>query len=357
MERVPKFINAAVLRKINKPLSIEKLEIPQLKRGQVLVKIEYSGVCHSQLMEYQGKRGHDKYLPHLLGHEGSGRVVAINKNVTKVRPGDSVILGWIKGDGIQAEGAKFVSNGEIVNAGPVTTFSDYSIVSENRLVPLPASLPKDIAVLFGCAIPTGAGIVVNQIKPEAGSSVAVLGLGGIGLSSLLALNIFDLKQIIALDINKEKLKFAEEFGATHLVNTLETDPLKEVLRITNGLGVDYCIEATGKTKMIQNGFSMVKKFGGKCIFASHPPKNERISIDPFDLISGKEIKGSWGGSSHPDSDIPIFADYYNKGLLILDKLVKKTYKLNQINEAFNDLENGKVFRPIIRFNDKKIDSL
>ena len=352
MEKIPRFINAAVLREQNKPLSIERLEIPKLKKGQVLVKMFYSGVCHSQLMECKGKRGHDKYLPHLLGHEGSGKVVALDKNVSKVKNGDKVILGWIKGNGIQAEGAKFFSGDEIINSGPVTTFSDYSIVSENRLVAIPKSLPENIAVLYGCAIPTGAGIIINEIKPKAGSTVAVLGLGGIGLSSLLALNIFDPRAVIAIDINKKKLAFAEEFGATHLINTMKTDMLNEVMRITNGVGVDYCIEATGITKMIENGFSLVKKFGGRCIFASHPPKNDRIRIDPFDLISGKEIKGSWGGNSQPDLDIPKFAKYYDEGLLPLDKLVEKTYTLHQINEALNDLESGKVFRPIIKFNAK-----
>ena len=162
----PKSIRAAVLTKLGNPLEIiEGIEVPELRPGQVLVKVSYAGVCHSQLMEARGKRGDDPFLPHMLGHEGTGVVVEIGEGVTKVKVSDHVVLGWIKGEGADAGGTKYMApNGQIINSGGVTTFSDYTVVSENRLVPLPEGTPDDLGVLYGCALPTGMGIVLNEIS-------------------------------------------------------------------------------------------------------------------------------------------------------------------------------------------------
>ena len=341
-------MKGAVLWEVNKPLIVEtEIKIPELKSGQVLVKLEYSGVCHSQLMEARGKRGKDIYLPHLLGHEGSGQVVAIGDSVKKISVGDLVILGWIKGKGENVSGSKYQLGGKNVNSGPVTTFSTYSIVSENRVVPLPSGVPKDIAVLFGCALPTGAGIILNEIKPEKGSIILFMGLGGIGLSALMACSLFECETVIAIDINEEKLSLAQKFGATHIINSLDVDPLKEVKDITGGLGVDYSVEAAGRVETIEMAFKMLKRNGGKCIFASHPEADKKICLDPFELISGKQIQGSWGGSSNPDNDIPRLAELYLQSRLPLELLLTKTYTLEEINEALYDLEVGNVFRPLI----------
>ena len=169
---IPTHMRGAVLWETGRPLRVEnQIEVPILQHGQILVKLAYSGVCRSQLMEVRGKRGKDVHLPHLLGHEGSGQVVASGNGVSKVSPGDWVILGWIKGHGIDACGAKFRLDDQEINSGPVTTFSTYTIVSENRVVPLPTDVSKDVAVLFGCSLPTGAGIIMNEIKPKKGSSI------------------------------------------------------------------------------------------------------------------------------------------------------------------------------------------
>jgi S-(hydroxymethyl)glutathione dehydrogenase / alcohol dehydrogenase len=345
---IPKHMKAAVLWECGKPLSIEnEVEIPELKSGQVLVKIAYSGVCRSQLMEVEGQRGEDKYLPHLLGHEGCGRVIHTATDVTKVSTDDWVILGWIKGEGINADGAKYKLDDKIINSGGVTTFSTYTIVSENRVVPLPEGLPKDISVLFGCALPTGAGIVLNQIKPKKDSSIAFIGLGGIGLSGLMAAMAFECKNIIAVDISAEKLTLAKEFGATHTINALNSNVLQEINKITNGVGVDYSVDAGGKVETIELAFESVKNNGGLSIFASHPEDGKKISISPFDLILGKNIKGSWGGACSPDKDIPILADLYKIKLMPLEKLVTKKYKLDDINIALDDLKHSRVFRPLI----------
>jgi S-(hydroxymethyl)glutathione dehydrogenase / alcohol dehydrogenase len=349
---IPTHMKAAVLWECGQPLSIEsEVEIPELMSGQVLVKMAYSGVCRSQLMEVEGERGEDKYLPHLLGHEGCGKVVHTAVDVTKVSADEWVILGWIKGEGLNADGAKYKLGDKIINSGGVTTFSTYTIVSENRIVPLPKGLPRDISVLFGCALPTGAGIVLNQIKPKKNSSIAFIGLGGIGLSGLMATKAFECKNIIAVDVSDEKLKLAKEFGATHIINASTSNVLKEINNITGGMGVDYSVDAGGKIKTIELAFEAVKKNGGLSIFASHPEAEKKISIDPFDLISGKNIKGSWGGASRPDKDIPLLAGLYKKGMMPLEKLVTKSYKLDEINIALDDLKNSKVFRPLIVMDD------
>ena len=345
------FFSSAVLEQLSVPLSIcSNIAIPELSRGQVLVNVAYSGVCHSQLMEVRGARGEDKFVPHLLGHEGTGRVEAVGDGVTKVKPGDWVVLGWIKGTGLEAGGAKYSHAGRIINAGGVTTFNEMAVVSENRLVLLPHGVPLDIGVLFGCALPTGAGIVTNTIKPVAGSTVAVFGLGGIGLSALMATQLFDCAQVIAIDINPDKLALAKEFGASHVIDARQPGLLEQIRKMTGGVGVNYSIEATGRAQTIELAFDAVRRGGGLCVFASHPAHGSRISLDPFELICGKRILGSWGGECSPDEDIPKFAELYRQGRLPLEKLITKRYRLDQINEALDDLEAQRVGRPLLEIS-------
>lgn len=341
---------AAILMDTSMPLSIHNIQTPSLEYGQVLVKIKYSGVCHSQLMEAKGRRGKDKWLPHLLGHEGTGVVKEIGSGVTKVAKDDKVILGWIKSDGINAKPAVYKLGKQNINSGNVTTFSEYSIVSENRLVKLPPNIPMDIGSLFGCAIPTGAGIVLNEIKPKDNSTIAIFGLGGIGLSALMATKLFKCSNIIAIDIEDFKLDIAKEFGATHTINSKNENVSDTIAEITNNQGLDYSIECSGIAKVIELAFKLVKNNGGLCIFASHPKNGDHISIDPFDLICGKQIKGSWGGSSKPDIDIPKIAKLYEEGKLPLEKLLGKRYTLDNIDDALDDLENRKTIRPIVEID-------
>jgi len=342
---------AAVLYELTRPLVVETdITVPPLLPGQVLVKVAFSGVCRSQLMEARGKRGKDPFLPHMLGHEGSGTVVEVGEKVGKVKPGDRVILGWIKGEGIDVPGTRYRHGNETINAGGVTTFSDYAIVSENRCVRLPDGVPLDIAVLFGCAIPTGAGIVMNRIRPEKGSTIAIFGLGGVGLSALMASQLFGCSSVIAVDVEEEKLKLALEFGATHSVNSTRCDPVQEVLKITGGKGVDYSVEAAGLAKTIEESFLSVRKFGGLCVFASHPQAGAKIELDPYDLICGRKIEGSWGGSSCPDRDIPLLAGLYLEGKLPLERMLSVRYPLEKINQALDDLENRKIVRALIEMN-------
>src|SRR6188472_3011018 len=177
---------AALLVETGKPLVLARIAMPSLKPGQVLVEIAFSGACGTQLMEIAGAKGEDKWCPHCLGHEGAGTVMEAGPGVTKVKLGDQVVLSWIRGEGMEAGGAVYDWDGKKVNAGGVTTFQRHSVVSENRLTLLPPDMPMDVAVLLGCAAPTGMGAVYNVLKAQPGDAVAVFGTGGIGLNALMA---------------------------------------------------------------------------------------------------------------------------------------------------------------------------
>jgi S-(hydroxymethyl)glutathione dehydrogenase/alcohol dehydrogenase len=295
---------AAVLIGINRPLQIEELTIPPLKKGQVLVKVAYSGICHSQLNEIYGLKGEDKFLPHTLGHEGSGVVSEIGQDVTKVKPGDHVVLTWIKGSGQDMPSTQYLrKDGSIVNSGAISTFMTQAVISENRLVPITNRMPLKEAALLGCAIPTGAGIVKNTAKLQLGQSVAIFGCGGIGLSAILAAKMVGASVIIAVDIREQKLTQAKEIGATHVIDASRHVVLEEIQTITGKQGVDFAIEAAGQKMTMEVAFKAVKDKGGLCILAGNLPTGQNISIDPFDLIKGKRIIGTWGGETDPDKDI------------------------------------------------------
>ena len=343
-------MKAAVLYELGAPLRLRTdVEVPAPARGQVHVRLAFSGVCRSQLMEARGGRGPDPHLPHLLGHEGSGVVLATGPGVTKVKTGDRVVLGWIKGAGLDPPGPRYRSGGETISAGAVTTFNEEAVVSENRCVPIPAGVPMDVAVLFGCAVPTGAGIVA-QIAPESGTSVAIFGLGGVGMAALMACVLHDCAQVIAVDVASDKLALASALGATACIDAAKHDPVAEVRKLTGGKGVDYAIEAAGFASTIEQAFAAVRERGGRCVFASHPRAGERISLDPHDLISGKRLEGSWGGGSDLDRDIPRFAELYRAKKLPLEKLIARRYRLDDVNRALDDLEAGRVGRPLIEID-------
>jgi S-(hydroxymethyl)glutathione dehydrogenase/alcohol dehydrogenase len=212
-------------------------------------------------------------------------------------------------------------------------------------------LPLREAALLGCAVPTGAGIVLNTARVGPGSSVEVFGVGGIGLSVVLAARLVKATCIIAVDVFHQKLEHARRVGATHLINARLQDPLATILEITGGQGVDYAIEAAGRLETMEASFRAVRDNGGLCILAGNLPRGARISLDPFDLIRGKRIAGTWGGESVPDRDIPIYADLYAAGKLDLSTLITDIYKLEEVNQALADLADGKVGRALIRMDD------
>lgn len=344
---MPRSTEAAILTETGKPLSLLSLEIPALAPGQVLVDVAFSGLCHTQLLEIRGKRGPDDYLPHALGHEGSGVVAEVGAGVKKVAPGDRVVLSWLKGGGADVPATVYQSGGMKINSGAISTFMRRTVTCENRVTPVPDALPLREAALLGCAIPTGAGVVRNTAGVGAGESVAIFGIGGIGQSAVLAANFVEAGAIIAVDVVADKLEQARRLGATHLINAREKDPLKSIMEITGGRGVDYSFEAAGMAETMETAFRCVRAGGGLCVLVGNLPFGERISIDPFDLIKGKRIAGTWGGESRPDKDIPFYADLYLTGKLKLEDLITHIYPLHEINTGFDELEKGMVQRALI----------
>ena len=339
-------MTAAVLEECGKPLKLLDLEIPRLKKGQVLVKIAYSAICRSQLMEINGSRGHDQWLPHLLGHEASGVVADVGAEVKKVKAGDEVILTWIKSSGIEASTPEYSHKGRTINAGPITTFSTYTIVSENRVTLKPNGLSLDVAVLFGCALATGSGMALNEIQPRESDLILVLGLGGIGTGALLTLLALGHKNIYAVDKDDAKCGFAKSLGVNVIKFTSERAFLSSVKSFVPE-GFDYCIEAGGSSRTIELGFETLNSSSGTLLFASHPPNEEHIKLKPHDLISGKNIKGSWGGAIEPDSDILRLSTLFKNSGAPLERLIQNKFELQQINQAVDLFSQGSIFRPIL----------
>ena len=343
---IPKYLTAAALFKINRKLRLVNLKIPKLKPGQVLVKIFYSGICKSQVMEIFGGRENKKWLPHLLGHEASGKVIQVGKNVKKVKPNDEVILTWIKSIGYDAKSPKFFYKKRKINAGKVTTFSNYSIVSENRLIKKPKILNFRESIFFGCAFPTGAGMVFNDIKVSKKDKIVLIGLGAVGLGTLLALKNKGVKNIIVIDKNKKKNNLAKKLGIKSFFSAINRKTIKKINNIFKD-GADICFESAGLTKTIEFGMKIVNK-NGKLHFASHPNNKDFIKLSPHDLIKGKKISGSWGGGSKPDRDIKRFLPILNKKIFNILNPDVKIYKLNEINHAIEDFRKNLIFRPIIK---------
>ena len=347
-QHIPKFLKAAALFKFNRKLRVINLKIPELKVGQVLVKVFYSGICKSQLMEISGGRENKKWLPHLLGHEASGKVIKVGKGVKKIKLNDNVVLTWIKSLGYDAISPKYFYKGKKINSGKITTFSNYTIVSENRLVKKPKKLSWKDAIFFGCAFPTGAGMVFNDLKITKKDKVILIGLGAIGLGTLLALKKKKINNIIVIDKDKKKLKLAKKLGVKNTFNEINNLVKNKILKIFEN-GADFCFESAGQTKTIEFGMKIIKN-NGRVHFASHPNSKSFLNIKPHDLIKGKKISGSWGGGSKPDRDVKKFSSILNKKKFNTQQLHCKIYKLNEINLAIKDFRNNFVFRPIIKMD-------
>jgi S-(hydroxymethyl)glutathione dehydrogenase/alcohol dehydrogenase len=338
---------AAILVETAKPLELWDIEIPPLRSGQVLVEVVYSGACRTQVMEAWGMKGEDKWLPHCLGHEGVGRVVETGTDVTRVEPGDLVVMSWLKAQGIEAGGVKYTSNGQVVNAGAVTSFQKMAVCSENRLSPLPDGVPADHAIMLGCALPTGYGCVVNTGRAKAGESIAVFGAGGIGQSAIMTAVALGLHPVIAVDVADDKLKMAKAFGADILVNPRSDDVLAAVKAATNGKGVDLAVEATGQPSIMAMAFESVRAQGGRAVIAGNAKAGEELRIPPGLLNQGKSLLGTWGGDSLPDRDFPKIAALMASKQIDVAPLLTRRYGLGDINAALVDLKDGRVGRPVI----------
>ena len=337
---------AAILVELNAPLVLDEIDIPPLDAGQVLVKVMCSGICGAQLGEIAGVKGPDKYLPHLLGHEGGAVVMETGAGVTHVREGDHVVMHWRKGAGIQARPANYDWNGRVVNSGWVTTFSDYAVVSENRLTVIPNEVDFEIAALMGCAVTTGLGLINNDAQVKIGQSVAVMGCGGVGLNVVQGAAMVAADPIIAIDIHDRKLEMAREFGATHVINSTQVDVREEVRKITGPAGVDVFVENTGLVRLIEQAYHLTAP-QGRTILVGVPRHDEDVTIHSLPLHFGKVLTGCEGGHTNPPVDIPRYLRLYRHGKLRLDDLITHRMPLESINEAIGLMRAGQVGRCVL----------
>ncbi|MGJ4897728.1 zinc-binding dehydrogenase [Bradyrhizobium oligotrophicum] len=336
---------AALLVQTGQPLVLAEIETPALKPGQVLVEIAYSGACGTQVMEWRGDKGEDKWVPHCLGHEGTGTVIEAGSAVTKVKVGDKVVLSWIKGTGIEAGGAVYDWDGKKVNAGGVTTFQRHAVVSENRLTLLPPDLPMDVAVLLGCAAPTGMGAVYNVLKVQPGDAVAVFGTGGIGLNALMAASLAGAMPVIGIDPNPTRRALAQIYGATHVIDAAG-DVLAEIKKIVPQ-GVDLAVESSGIPGVMDQAINSTRQQGGRAVVIGNAKHGAALTLNPGVFNQGKSLLGTWGGDSVPDRDYGRYGRLLSSGRFPVRDLLSKPYSLAQADQALQDLAAGKVGRPLI----------
>ncbi len=337
---------AALLVQTGAPLVLAEIDIPALKPGQVLVEIAYSGACGTQVMEWRGDKGEDKWVPHCLGHEGTGTVLETGSAITKVKAGDKVVLSWIRGSGIEAGGAVYGWGEKKVNAGGVTTFQRHAVVSENRLTLLPAELPMDLAVLLGCAAPTGMGAVYNVLKAQPGDAVAVFGTGGVGLHAVMAAALVGAMPVIAIDPNPTRRTLAPLYGATHVIDPSGADALAEIKKIVPQ-GVDIAVESSGVPAAMEMAVNATRQQGGRAVVIGNARQGAMLSLNPSVFNQGKSLMGTWGGDSVPDRDYGRYARLLGAGRFPVRNLLSKPYTLAQADQALQDLASGKIGRPLI----------
>ena len=344
----PRKIKAAVLVAQRAPLEVVELDLPEeLSFGQVLVKVHYSGICGAQINEIEGAKGPDKFLPHLLGHEGSGTVVAAGRGVKRVKPGDRVVMHWRQADGVQAEVPAYAWNGRKVNAGWVTTFNNYAIVSENRITPIPHDFDLRLAPLLGCAVTTAIGVVNNDAHVKIGQSVVVFGVGGVGLNIAQAAALVSAHPIVGIDLVDGKLDMARRFGATHCINSAKVGDLAAKIRmIVGNAGADVVVDTTGNARVIEQAYELTHA-DGKTILVGVPKKGDNISIYSLPLHFKKVLTGSHGGSAEPHVDIPRYIRLMQAGKLSLAGLVTHEFKLEQINEAIAVMRSAEAGRVLV----------
>ena len=329
------------------PLEIAEIELPsKLDYGQVLVRVLFSSICGAQLNEIDGVKGEDKFLPHLLGHEGSGMVEETGSGVSKVKKGDRVVMHWRQGSGIQSAVPHYLWGGKKVNAGWVTTFNEYSIVSENRLTAVTADIDLKTATLYGCALTTGYGVVHHDSHLESGESVVVFGAGGAGSGIIMMAKLVNAYPIVAVDINKFKLGMAMRFGASHIV--VNSQKIRADLeKIIGKGGADVTIDTTGINIIRELAYETASN-AGRTILVGVPKKGEKMAIDSFPLHFDKVLTGSFGGDVNPSLVIPRLIKLEEQGILRPEKMITKTYPLLKINEAIREVRTGDVIRVAIR---------
>ena len=371
-ERVIVKTRTAVLYAPGEPVRIEEIELDPPKEHEVQVRMVAAGICHSDYHVMSGEL--PTYLPMALGHEAAGIVEEVGPNVTSCKVGDHVVLSFIPSCGVCSfcvaghpnlceKGAATVSgpmldgtfrmhNGD-VNIGQfclVGSFSERIVVSDMSVVPIPDYYPMNRAVLVGCGVPTGIGAVIHRAKVTPGSTVMVVGCGGIGSNIIQGAALAGARMVIAVDIHDFKLESAKALGATHTINATREDPVAISKDLTWGLGVDYVFEAISSAETIGQAYQAVGKNGTLVVVGLSPFTEMSIPIPPLDLVLfQKAILGTLYGDSKPRNDIPNLLKMYGSGKVKLDELVTRTYTLDRVNEAYADLLAGRLIRGVIEF--------
>ncbi len=358
---------AAIFVEPNRPLIVDEVEFPDPAADQVLVKLFASGVCHSQLhtMQRPARPGHR--LPALLGHESTGVVAAKGREVRHVKEGDHVITTWVDRDNATTDQplvlhalndrAQYIArwrDQEVMHSA--ATWAEYALAQERVVVPMSKDLATDVTSIIGCAVMTGAGAILNALEVRSGQSVAVFGAGGIGLCAISAAAIVDAYPVIAVDVQDRKLEFARRFGATHTINSKESDPVHAIKDLT-GSGADFAIDAIGLPetqelilRAVRPGYSGMNK-GGTALLVGITPPGAKATLDTSLFAGNRCFRRTSGGDSKPERDFPIFLRWFREGKLKLDELVTNRYQLEQINEAVEDLARGRILgRGILTFN-------
>jgi len=340
-------MKAAVLEEINAPLTVANVELGELSVGQVLVKVLTSGICGAQLQEIAGNKNNAKFVPHLLGHEGCGIVEGVGASVTKVKKGDKVVMHWRKGDGIESDFPTYAFKGKTMRSGKVTTFSEYSIVSENRVTPVPREVSNDFCVLLGCGLSTALGTVANEAQVRPGESVMIVGLGGLGACLLKAARFSCASPIIGVDIYDNKKDMVKLLQGDLFINGAKENILEAMQR---GLGIgdiDAIIDTSGNARSIADTLPLLGD-GGRYILVGQPKPGESVEVKManhlFGGLEGKTIKATQGGRFSPSKDIPRYVKMYQTGLLDIDNLITHRTTLDNINGAIELMRAGKVNR-------------
>ncbi|MFQ5933010.1 MAG: Zn-dependent alcohol dehydrogenase [Dehalococcoidia bacterium] len=361
-------MKAAVLYEYNTPLVVEEIEMDPPKRAEVLVKMGAAGICRSDYHFMKGEA--HAPLPIVLGHEGSGTVEEVGEGVTMAKPGDRVVLSFVSNCGhcffcttgrpnlcetraaswtSQFDGTSRLRKGDqsIAQFDQMSCFAEATVVPEVACIPIPGSVPLEIAALIGCCVTTGVGAVLLNAQVEPGSTVAVVGCGGVGLNVIMGAQLVNAGRIIAVDVNESKLEFAMKFGATDSVNPSHQDTVARVRELTGGRGVDYAFEVFGAGETITMAYGMTRK-GGTVVVIGIAPVGDTAPIDAVSIVRDEKVlKGCYYGSSRMRVDIPKMVELYQSGRLNLDDLVTRRYSLDQINEAYEDLDKGEVGRGVI----------
>jgi len=360
-------MKAAVFREVGQPLTIENISISKPGPREVLVRTAAAGVCHSDLHFIKGL--YPAATPMVLGHESAGIVEQVGSDVTYVKPGDHVITclsvfcghceycltghmslcqsGEVR-RGQEDEPRLSQEGTPVQQFANLSSFAEQMLIHEHALVKVREDMPLDRAALIGCAVTTGVGSVFHTAGVEPGTSVAVIGCGGVGLSCINGAAIAGAGQIIAVDMMDSKLEMAKDFGATHVVNGANGDPVEQVKELTGG-GVHYAFEAIGLKATAEQAFSMIRP-GGCATIIGMIPVGVKIELTGSDFLREKRIQGSMMGSNRFRVDMPRFIDFYLQGKLHLDQMVSKRIKLEDVNEAFEDMESGAVARSVIVFD-------